>query len=65
MALRGVGAEGVGFNWRRVTKVGPEVKHGRRRGLENSDPWINPAFSVRLAERYQATGGKDDEGPNN
>jgi hypothetical protein len=39
--------------------VAPEVKYGRRRGLENSDAWINLAFSVRLAERYQATGGKD------
>ena len=35
MALRGVGpeseAEGVRFHGRRVTKVGPEVKHGRFR----------------------------------
>ena len=45
--------------------MGPEVKQGRCRGLENLDAWINLAFSVRLAERYQATGGKDDEGPNN
>ena len=44
-----------------MTRVGPEVKHGRCRGLENPDAWINLAFSVRLAERYQATGGKDEE----
>jgi hypothetical protein len=35
LALRGVGpeseAESVRFHGRRVTKVGPEVKHGRRR----------------------------------
>jgi ATP-dependent DNA ligase len=35
--------------------VGPEVKHGRRR---LADAWINLAFSVRLAERYRASGGK-------
>ena len=59
MALRGVGpeseAESVRFNGRRVTRVGPEVKHGRRR---LADAWINLAFSVRLAERYRASGGK-------
>jgi hypothetical protein len=62
LAVQGVGpeseAERVRFHGRRVTKVGPELKHGRCRGLENLDAWINPAFSVRLAERYQATGGK-------
>jgi hypothetical protein len=31
-----------------MTKVGLEVKRGRRRGLENSDAWTNLAFSVRL-----------------
>ena len=35
MALQAGGpeseAESVRFQWRRVTKVGPEVKHGRRR----------------------------------
>ena len=59
MALRGVGpeseAESVRFNGRRVTREGPEVKHGRRR---LADAWINLAFSVRLAERYRASGGK-------
>jgi ATP-dependent DNA ligase len=35
--------------------VGPEVKHGRRR---LADAWINLAFSVRLAEKYRASGGK-------
>ena len=59
MALRGVGpeseAESTRFNGRRVTRVGPEVKHGRRR---LADAWINLAFSVRLAERYRASGGK-------
>jgi bifunctional non-homologous end joining protein LigD len=28
------------------------------------DAWIKLAFSVRLAERYRASGGKDDEGAN-
>jgi hypothetical protein len=30
-----------------------------------ADALINLAFSVRLAERYRASGGKDDERPNN
>jgi hypothetical protein len=69
LAFRGVGpesaAESVRFHWRRVTKVGPEVKHGARGagGLQNPDTWINLALSVRLAESYPASGGKDDEGP--
>ena len=37
----------------------PEVRQGRRRGLENPDAWINLAFLVRLAgehiERRQRT----------
>jgi hypothetical protein len=27
--------------------------------------WINLAFSGRRAEKYRASGGKDDEAPNN
>ena len=43
-----------------MTKVGPEVKHGRPRrwGLQNPDTWINLALSIRLAESYPA--GKDE-----
>jgi hypothetical protein len=55
----------VRFHERRVTRAAPEVKQVRRRGLENSDAWINLVFSVRLTERYSASGGKDDERPNN
>jgi hypothetical protein len=45
--------------------VGPEVNTVAARGLENPDAWTNLAFSVRLAEKYQATGGKDEEAKNN
>ena len=44
MALRGVGpeceAESLRFHWRRVTKVGPEVKHGLSHIRANSKNWL-------------------------
>jgi ATP-dependent DNA ligase len=54
----------VRFHERRVTGGSREVKYGRRSGLEDSDAWIKLAFSVRLAERYRARGGIDNEGAN-
>ena len=67
LALRSVGpeseAESVRFHWRRVTKVAPEVKHGRRRGLKIRVRGITLAFSVRLAERYQEPEAKTTKEP--
>src|SRR6476619_7660082 len=61
LALRGVGpeseAESVRFHGRRVTKVGPEVKHRAPQGAGKSRYVHQSGLLVRLAENM-SSGGK-------
>ena len=67
MALHGVDrhseAESVAFLWAQRDKSKP--RKSNTVAAELADAWINLAFSVRLAERYEQAEAKDDERPNN